>query len=163
MLLYLVQHGEAVHESIDPTRPLSEAGRRDVHRVAEFLRPHALTVAEIRHSGKLRARQTAEILATAFTPLPPLREHDHLRPSDDPEPVVKAVQQEVANLCIVGHLPNLARFASLLLVGQDAHPCVQFERGAVLCLERDDNTKRWCVRWFIPPHLLAPDAAQPLR
>jgi len=35
--LYLVQHGEAVPEEVDPTRPLSEAGKLDVERLAWFL------------------------------------------------------------------------------------------------------------------------------
>src|SRR5688572_29245639 len=37
MRLYLVQHGEAVPEQVDPQRPLSEAGRRDVQAMARLL------------------------------------------------------------------------------------------------------------------------------
>ena len=34
MRVYLVQHGDAVPERLDPERPLSAVGRREVHAVA---------------------------------------------------------------------------------------------------------------------------------
>jgi broad specificity phosphatase PhoE len=37
MRLYLVQHGDAVPEQLDPERPLSAAGRQDVEAVARLL------------------------------------------------------------------------------------------------------------------------------
>ena len=37
MRIYLTQHGLAVPKDIDPDRPLSEQGREDVRRLAEFL------------------------------------------------------------------------------------------------------------------------------
>ena len=61
--LYLVQHGEAVPDDVDPARPLSQAGKKDVERLAEFLARRKLAVSRILHSGKLRAQQTAELIA----------------------------------------------------------------------------------------------------
>ena len=57
--LYLVQHGEAVGESVDPNRPLSAHGRATVEQVAACAARLGLKVDQIRHSGKLRAEQTA--------------------------------------------------------------------------------------------------------
>lgn len=64
MRIYLVQHGESKSEEIDPERRLTESGSRDVQEIADFLRTSdALEVNEIWHSGKVRAQQTAELLA----------------------------------------------------------------------------------------------------
>jgi len=62
MRLYLVQHGEAKREEEDPSRPLTENGRREVEIVAKFLSEAGIKIDKILHSGKLRAAQTAEIL-----------------------------------------------------------------------------------------------------
>ena len=68
MRLYLVQHGDAVPERLDPDRPLSPAGRRGVEAVARLLVSASARVAHVIHSGKLRAQQTTELLATALAP-----------------------------------------------------------------------------------------------
>lgn len=58
MRLYLVQHGDAAPERLDPERPLSAAGRREVEAVARLLACAGARVAQVVHSGKLRAQQT---------------------------------------------------------------------------------------------------------
>jgi phosphohistidine phosphatase SixA len=63
MRLYLVQHGAAKTEAEDPQRGLTDEGRQTVERIAQFLAPLRLALDRIEHSDKLRARQTAEILA----------------------------------------------------------------------------------------------------
>jgi phosphohistidine phosphatase len=62
MKLYLAQHGDSLPEQVNPERPLSERGREDVRRLAEFLGGTGIQVRRVYHSGKLRARQTAELL-----------------------------------------------------------------------------------------------------
>ena len=78
MFLYLVQHGEALTKEADPDRPLSEAGRANVEHLAGFLAGRSLRVARVLHSGKTRARQTAEILAAALAPDAPVEAGDGL-------------------------------------------------------------------------------------
>jgi len=68
MRLFLLQHGDALAESIDPQRPLSARGRDDVQRVAEFLARAGTSVQRVCESGKVRARQTAEIAAAQLAP-----------------------------------------------------------------------------------------------
>jgi len=64
MNLYLVQHAEAKRKEEDPERPLSEKGRVDIRKVAVYIAGHInIKVSAIIHSGKTRARQTAEALA----------------------------------------------------------------------------------------------------
>ncbi len=66
MRLYLVQHGDALSKDLDPKRPLSAKGRRDVARLGEELARSTLTVERILHSGKLRAKETAETICAAL-------------------------------------------------------------------------------------------------
>src|SRR5205807_2540846 len=63
MRLYLVQHGAAKSEAEDPQGGLTEEGQRTVERMADFPAALRLPLDRIEHSEKLRARQTAEILA----------------------------------------------------------------------------------------------------
>ncbi len=56
MQLILVQHGDAVAETINPARPLTERGREDIEQLAAFLAKNGVRVARVVHSGKLRAR-----------------------------------------------------------------------------------------------------------
>ena len=64
MQLYLMRHGDAVSELTNAQRPLSEAGRSGIQRVAAFVQSNlAINVKTMFHIGKTRARETAEILA----------------------------------------------------------------------------------------------------
>jgi phosphohistidine phosphatase len=65
MQLYLVQHGAAKSEAEDPQRGLTDEGKRTIERMAAFLAPLGFSLDRIEHSEKLRARQTAEILAAS--------------------------------------------------------------------------------------------------
>ena len=67
MRLYIVQHGDAVPRDVDPARPLSEQGRADIQRLADYLSEHEIEIAQIFHSGKTRAKETAEILGDVLT------------------------------------------------------------------------------------------------
>lgn len=153
MHLYLVQHGAAKSEAEDPNRGLADAGRRDVERMAEFLAPLELSLDRIEHSGKLRARQTAEILALRLRPQQGTLGVAGLAPSDDVEPVFVRLQQESKNLMLVGHLPHLSRLASRLLGLDLNRAVVRFQMGGVVRLDRDE-ANQWSVRWAFPPELL---------
>jgi len=59
--VYLVRHGKAKSKEEDPERHLTERGAEEVRRVARFLAAAGIQVSKILHSGKTRARQTAEI------------------------------------------------------------------------------------------------------
>jgi phosphohistidine phosphatase len=152
-MLYLVQHGEATKETEDPARPLTEHGRQEVVRVAHALARLRLGVSVIAHSGKLRARQTAELLAAALQPTPSLVERAGLAPNDDPAEAARLVLQSSAPILLVGHLPHLSQFASLLLVGDPAREVIAFRPGGVVCLSQENG--RWRLSWALTPNLVA--------
>jgi phosphohistidine phosphatase len=62
MALYIVQHGKSLSKEADPEQGLSDEGIAGVMRIAEVAEGYRVRVGSIRHSPKVRAVQTAEIL-----------------------------------------------------------------------------------------------------
>jgi phosphohistidine phosphatase len=151
MRLYLVQHGDAVPEEVDPARPLSETGRSDVAKVARFLAAGGVRVNQVLHSGKRRAEQTAEILGAALGGTP------EARPGLNPKDATGSVAREAAawdqDVMLVGHLPFMAKLVSRLVTGRDDAGVVAFQPGTIVCLERGDQ-QHWTVAWMIRPELV---------
>ena len=153
MHLYLVQHAEALPKEEDPQRPLSNQGRADIRKVAAFLGIRGIHVSRILHSGKLRARQTAEALAELLHPSGDISPTDGLAPLDEPTVWAERLTELDENLMLVGHLPHLDKLAALLVTGNADQPVVMFKPGGVVCLERDDED-RWSLRWMVVPEIL---------
>lgn len=153
MRLFLVQHGEARPEDVDPQRHLTPKGLGDVTGVAEFLRPLDLRVAAVWHSGKHRARQTAEVLAAAVSPKARAEPREGLAPKDPVAPVRKQIERTSDDLMIVGHQPFLGRLAASLVTGHESREVVGFRYAGVVCLERDEGGD-WRVAWMVVPELL---------
>jgi phosphohistidine phosphatase len=153
MKIYLVQHGEAVSEAVDPARPLSAKGREEVAAVAAWLRGRGVRVGEVWHSTKVRARETAEILAEALLPGKKPTEHQGLAPNDAPEALLDELAAPKGDLVIVSHLPILGRLASLLITGRDAYVPVFFHQGGVVCLDRE-GMGPYGVEWAVTPGLI---------
>ena len=91
MRLYLVQHGDAVPEQLDLERTLSAAGQREVGAVARLLASTGARAVRVAHSGKLRAQQTAELLATALAPGTVPEIMTGLNPNDPVEPMARGI------------------------------------------------------------------------
>jgi len=153
MYLYLVQHGEAKSKGEDPERPLTARGAEDVRLVAEFARKAGVTVAEIRHSGKWRAEQTATILGDRLRPRGGVVAVSGLDPNDDAVSVADVLHATADDLMIVGHLPFLMRLASRLIVNTAEQEVVHFQMGGIVCLERYEALS-WRVDWAVTPALL---------
>jgi phosphohistidine phosphatase len=151
VLVYLVQHGEAKPDAEDPARALTDRGREEVRRVARHAAALGLQLAEIRHSDKLRARQTAEIFAAALSPARGIREMDGLAPADDPGKAQAEVESAVESLMLVGHLPHIGRLASSLLVGEPEQEIIRFRNGAIICLVQAEG--RWLLQWILTPEM----------
>ena len=117
MRLYLVQHGEAVPEQVDPQRPLSAAGRREVEAIGRLLASAGVRSTRVVHSGKLRAEQTAELLAIACAPPSVVEAAAGLSPNDPVKPVARKIASLSADTMLVGHLPFMARLAGRLVTG----------------------------------------------
>jgi phosphohistidine phosphatase len=153
MQLYLVQHAKAVPKEQDPQRPLSEEGRKEATRVADFIRPLALSVDQLWHSGRLRAVQTAEIYASVVRLGEGPATHGGLAPKDNAAPLRDELAVATDETMIVGHMPFVSRLASLLLTSYETPPIVSFMNAGIVCLERTPDNA-WQVRWAITPEML---------
>jgi phosphohistidine phosphatase len=151
VMVCLVQHGESVSEEVDPRRPLSERGRRETERIAGFLARTGIRVSKIIHSTKLRARETAEILADHLKPVEGVEEAEGLEPRADPRIWAEKLERIDKDIIIVGHLPHLSRLASLLLIGRDDVEIIRFRYSGVFCLERSD---KWRIKWAVIPEIV---------
>lgn len=152
MKVYLIQHGESKSEKEDPERPLTEKGREVVESVASYVASLGVDVAQILHSGRLRARQTAELFAQYLLPLQTVKEEKGLGPLDDPGEAKRLIQEAERPLMIVGHLPHLSRLLSSLILGTPENEVVRFKKGGVVCLSESDN--QWFVDWVLAPELI---------
>ncbi len=147
---YLARHGAAVAELIDPSRPLSRAGREDVRRVARLAVDKAVRVSIIYHSGIARASQTAEIFAEHLLPDGGTRVLTGLRPEDDPLVAASELAVAASPMMLVGHLPHMNRLASLLLNRGDAGgDAINFTPAMMACCSREGSN--WKLAWLIAP------------
>ncbi len=146
MRLYLIQHGRATSKEEDPDRPLTDAGRQDVARVADRV---AAAMGDVRvlHSGKLRARQTADLVAARLDTA--AEQADNLSPNADPDIWRDRLGDEARDTVLVGHMPHLERLAAKLLCDRRS-AVVRFQNGGIVCLGRDDQGS-WTVHWAVVP------------
>jgi phosphohistidine phosphatase len=153
MKLYLVQHANAVSENVNPERPLSDQGLRDIQKIADFLKSLNLTVDNLWHSTKTRAIQTAKILADVIKINKEKTERDGLAPNDD----VTAIKDELVaarqDTMIVSHMPFVSKLASLLLTGQKLADTVAFKQGGIVALSCSGENQ-WQIEWMVTPELL---------
>lgn len=157
MDVFLMQHGEAVAAEIDPERPLTPMGQQSVHAVATHAAACGVRIDRIVHSGKLRARQSAEVLAAALG-CTQLAQVDGLKPGDDVRAAARALvdRAQPGSLAIVGHLPFLDRLAALLVVGDpDAH-VVTFRNGGLVRLVPAPGDVGYSLAWAITPEVAGP-------
>lgn len=154
MRLILVHHGEAVPEEEDPERPLTATGRADVELLSTFLADHHVAVPRIVHSGKLRAADTATILAAKMPSAPQIAVVEKILPKDSPVWLADAVAEWTVDTLVVGHKPFLSRFVSRLMLGAEQPYVVEFTPGTAVCLSRRSVSRAWAIDWMVPPALL---------
>jgi Phosphohistidine phosphatase SixA len=101
------------------------------------------------HSGKTRARQTAEIFSEYLKA--PSQVQDGLNPNDDPVIWFKRLG-EIDDIMLVGHLPHLSKLISLLIFGSTEKEIVKFRYSSPICLVRQE--KNWSIMWYITPEVI---------
>jgi phosphohistidine phosphatase len=116
MQVYLVRHGEASVPPGGSERVLTDRGREQVRRIAECLAGRRVAPKLIRHSTRIRARETAELLSTGLGGIP-IEEIPGLAPEDPVSEISKMVESADHDLMLVGHLPHLDLLASHLVSG----------------------------------------------
>ena len=95
-------------------RPLSTGGRAAVARLSADVAARGVQPDVIWHSGKLRARQTAELLWRATNPLAEFSAARGLQPGDPPGWMRDRLAGDTRTIVLVGHMPHLARLLHAL-------------------------------------------------
>jgi phosphohistidine phosphatase len=144
MQLVLIRHARAEDRALfkrDRTRALTVDGRRRMRKAARGLHKLIPGISQIATSPLVRARQTAEIVATVchcpeVVPLPALA------PGGTGRAVLAWLRAQPADamLALVGHEPDLGQLAGWLLCGARSSSTkrtgfVQFKKGAAALIE----------------------------
>lgn len=145
MAMYFVQHGKAVPKEIDSDRPLSEEGRAEVERVDVHLRRMGVAVKYIYHSGKTRARQTAELFAKEIG-FGRVDELPGMKPNDEVAEFAEGLEDDAM---YVGHLPFMGKLVSYLTTGDKDAGVVAFSCGGVVCVAHGDSGHH--IEWVVTP------------
>jgi phosphohistidine phosphatase len=143
--LFLVHHGDAVGPEIDPGRPLSPAGREAVSRLADSAAARGAKPAVVWHSGKLRAKQTAEAFWRACNPFAEFSATRDLQPDDPPDWFRDRLRGESRDVMLAGHYPHLPRLLVLLA----GHDTVSFPLHGIVALTSADDGETWREEWRI--------------
>jgi phosphohistidine phosphatase len=148
-MLYLVHHGDAVGADVNPMRPLSDRGRIQVDTLAQEAAARGAHPEVIWHSGKLRARQTAEAYLRHCNPLAAFSATRGLQPSDPTNWIVDTVAGDTRQVMLVGHFPHLPRLLGRLISGNAEAGPAEFPLNGVVALEEMGG--RWVEKWRVGP------------
>ena len=150
MRLYFLRHGEADWpdwQQSDDKRPLTDRGRKEMAKIANFLEKLDLELDQIVTSPLPRAKQTAEVVANRFK----------LKPSSDPmlQPGFGAADLGQLlrkfpgeNVMIVGHEPDFTMVISNLTGAS-----LKLSKAGIALVELEENKKRGRLLWLFPPKI----------
>ena len=148
MKLYLLRHGLAdwpAWDRPDDERPLTNAGRKEMRRVAKFLRELKVRPGLILSSQLPRAWQTAEIAAEILEV--ELREERDLNPGLNAARLQKLIgRHDGDDLMLVGHEPDFSAVIRALTGGD-----VKLAKGGIARIDLAEGTERGRLIWLLPP------------
>jgi phosphohistidine phosphatase len=147
MHLFLIHHGVAVGPKEDARRPLSAVGLAGAARVANLAAARGAKPDVVWHSGKLRAKQTAQEFWRACNALAEFAASRDLQPDDPPQWMRDRLRGETRDIAIAGHFPYLPRLLSLLVSGGEAG--ADFPINGIVALVSDDEGETWRELWRI--------------
>jgi phosphohistidine phosphatase len=150
MYLYLIRHGIAVDPDVlvadpiasDESRSLTKVGRKKIEQVADRLVKLELRFDLIMTSPLIRAKQTADLLINHQISRQ-LEISDDLKPMGDLQSWLtnwhkRSDHAAISTVALVGHEPNLAEWAELLIFGQVYHQLI-LKKGGLIGLKFEDD------------------------
>lgn len=134
MALILMRHG---HASPGPSgeKELSKIGLKQVENTAYQLFEAGYEVQLIMHSGKLRASQTAAILAARIGHSAIVQHVAGLLPTDDVTEIAIEINRATVSVAIIGHMPHISNLLFHLTGVQDTPA---FETAAATTLTKGE-------------------------
>jgi phosphohistidine phosphatase len=157
--LYLVRHAVAADRGEewpdDSKRPLTERGISRFREAAAGLKALDADIDEIFTSPLVRARQTADLLAAALEPRPPVKLLEALAPGYGAAAVMAQLAKVARRrrIALVGHEPDLGELAAHLIGARRALP---FKKGGICRIDVEGltSTRPASLVWFLPPKVL---------
>jgi len=157
--LYLIRHALAADRGDawpdDAKRPLTEEGMSRMRKAARGLARLGVSVDVVLASPLVRARQTAEIVASALAPRPTLVNAESLAPDGSFAAVIADLEKHVrkTRLALVGHEPGIGELAARLIGSRHA---IEFKKGAVCRIDVTaiPPSGPGELRWLVTPKIL---------
>jgi len=157
--LYLVRHGIAEERGDawpdDAVRPLNDRGSSRFEKSVRGLVRIGVVVDVVLTSPLVRARQTAEILATRLDPRPPMVTVESLAPGGSHQAVFADIEKQGrrSRIALVGHEPGIGELAGRLIGLRHALP---FKKGSVCRIDADalPPAQVGSLAWFLTPRIL---------
>ncbi len=155
MALYLVQHGLSNSKDVDPDKGLSARGKEKTELITGVAKNYEIAVDEIVHSGKKRAKETAQLLGSLLEPARGVTKISGINPLDDVQLFAQSLTG-ASNLMVVGHLPFLQKLVSYLTTGSPNIKVYEFQNSGIVCLnaeEEQDGEYDWFIKWTLNPNI----------
>jgi phosphohistidine phosphatase len=157
--IYLIRHGLAEERGEawpdDTKRPLTEEGMTRLRKGARGLGRLGVAFDVMLTSPLVRARQTAEVIASAFEPRPPVVAVDSLAPDGTYQSVLADLEKHAkrTRIALVGHEPSMGELAARLTGSRHA---LSFKKGAVCRIDVETIPPGGpaTLRWFVTPRIL---------
>lgn len=157
--LYLIRHGKAEERGEawpdDSKRPLTGEGSELARKAARGLARLGVALDVVMTSPYVRTRQTAELVASAFDPRPPIVPVESLTPNGSFQAFLEHLDQQSkrGRVAIVGHEPDLGEMAARLGGLRQALP---FKKGAVcrIDVKTIPPASAGTLRWFMTQTML---------
>jgi phosphohistidine phosphatase len=157
--LYVIRHGLAEERGEawpdDTKRPLTDEGSLRLRKSARGLIRMGVAFDVILTSPLIRARQTAEAFAAAFSSRPPIVAVDSLAPDGSYQALLGDLEKQSrrTHIALVGHEPSIGEVAAKLAGSRHAFA---FKKGAVCRVDVDvlPPTGPGALRWFATPRML---------
>lgn len=147
MNLLLVRHGDA-SDSENGDKILSPLGHQQITRTACAISEHMdFRLDNVYHSGKTRARQTAEILAHILKSENEIIAATGLSPLDSPSIWAERLKALDTNIALVGHMPYMSKMAAYLT--REPFP-YQFYTATIVHLVRNSENL-WTINSISSP------------
>jgi phosphohistidine phosphatase len=164
MNLYLMRHGIALAQddpsvAHDAERPLTNKGVKRMRKAARGVRQLDIPFDAVLTSPLLRARQTAEIVASTLALESRLEEISGLAPESTVEHLMFGLTryQDREHVLLVGHEPLLGNTAAFLLGGRKpVNLKLDFKKGSLCCIEVDalPSASPGTLQWLLTPKQL---------
>lgn len=157
--LYLIRHAIAEERGVawpdDSKRPLTERGISRMRKIAHGLEQLGITFDVLMTSPFVRARQTAEVVASVFDPRPPIVSIESLAPGGSAQSVLADLEKQGkrSRVGLVGHEPGIGELAGRL---SGLRRPLELKKGAVCRIDLETLTASGggTLRWFATPRML---------